>query len=105
MSSITFKVILEQNANLVRKISVENAGLSYDVLRQRIGALAPPPPDDDGGGGFLVQYDDEDGDRITVGGDDELKQMLIDMVRLHACSVSKLRSFHLDFHLDVCMYV
>lgn len=78
-SNISFKVFLE-HLSLVRKISVENTGLDYEVLRQKVQSLLPED-EPIARGDFLLQYIDEDGDRITVGGDEELKQMLIDMVR------------------------
>ena len=98
--NITFKVFLE-HLNLVRKISVENTGLSYEVLRQRIGGLLSPEEllQTEAAGRFLIQYDDEDGDRITVGGEEELKQMLIDMVRerhLDRISCFRGQKFHFD---------
>ena len=78
-SNISFKVYLE-HLSLVRKISVENTGLSYEVLRQRVQGLVSTEQELDPAS-FLLQYIDDDGDRITVGGDEELKQMLIEMVK------------------------
>ena len=81
---MTFKVFLEQE---VRKLTVQN---DWTLLRQGIRHLSADLKDDD----FVVQYDDSDGDRITVGKEDEFHEMLKELVstiNTHHCFIAIIR--------------